>query len=78
MRPPHTPKPPAGTAGPAGPDAEGGLPRGLLALLTCAAFVIFTQAFMIAPILPRLAAALGTTPARWGSPCPPTSSRTGR
>ncbi len=74
MRPPHTPKPPAGTAGPAGPDAEGGL----LALLTCAAFVIFTQAFMIAPILPRLAAALGTTPARWGSPCPPTSSRTGR
>lgn len=29
--------------------------RGLLALLTAAAFLIFAQAFMIAPILPRLA-----------------------
>ncbi len=30
-------------------------PRGLLALLTAAAFLIFAQAYMIAPILPRLA-----------------------
>jgi len=29
--------------------------RGLLALLTAAALLIFAQAFMIAPILPRLA-----------------------
>jgi predicted MFS family arabinose efflux permease len=39
----------------------GGLPRGLLALLTAAAFVIFAQAFMIAPILPRLATIFDTT-----------------
>jgi len=42
------------------------LPRGLLALLTCAAFVIFAQACMIAPIMPRLAAALGSTPGTVG------------
>lgn len=30
-------------------------PRGLVAVLTVAAFLIFAQAFMIAPILPRLA-----------------------
>jgi len=37
-------------------------PRGLLALLTTAAFLIFAQAFMIAPILPRLAEVFATTP----------------
>ncbi|BCL78595.1 MFS transporter [Ktedonobacteria bacterium brp13] len=37
-------------------------PRGLLALLTAAAFLIFVQAFMIAPILPRLAEVFGTEP----------------
>jgi predicted MFS family arabinose efflux permease len=37
-------------------------PRGLLALLTAAAFLIFAQAFMIAPILPALAQGFGTTP----------------
>ncbi len=36
-------------------------PRGLLALLTAAGFLIFVQAFMIAPVLPRLAEVLGTT-----------------
>jgi predicted MFS family arabinose efflux permease len=36
-------------------------PRGLLALLTAAAFLIFTQAFMIAPILPRSAQVFATT-----------------
>lgn len=36
-------------------------PRGLLALLTAAAFLIFAQAFMIAPVLPRLAEVFGTT-----------------
>lgn len=40
---------------------EPSAPRGLLALLTAAAFLIFAQAFMIAPILPRLGAAFGTT-----------------
>lgn len=37
-------------------------PRGLLALLTAAAFLIFAQAFMIAPILPRLAEVFETSP----------------
>ncbi|MEV5450341.1 MFS transporter [Streptomyces sp. NPDC052535] len=37
-------------------------PRGLLALLTAAAFLIFAQAFMVAPILPQLAHAFHTTP----------------
>ena len=46
---PDQPKPPAA-------------PRGLLALLTAAAFLIFAQAFMIAPILPRLAEVFGTSP----------------
>jgi predicted MFS family arabinose efflux permease len=37
-------------------------PRGLLALLTAAALLIFAQAFMIAPILPQLARVFHTTP----------------
>jgi predicted MFS family arabinose efflux permease len=36
------------------------VPRGLVAVLTAAAFLIFAQAFMIAPILPRLAQVFGT------------------
>lgn len=53
------------TAGPGGPTDQSGANgsdqsveperRGLLAPLTAAAFLIFAQAFMIAPILPRLA-----------------------
>lgn len=38
------------------------VPRGLLALLTAAAFLIFAQAFMIAPILPHLATVFHTAP----------------
>ncbi len=45
-------------------------PRGLLVLLTAAAFLIFAQAFMIAPILPRLAAAFGTSPETVGLAIP--------
>ncbi|MET8326191.1 MFS transporter [Streptomyces sp. NPDC005181] len=67
MRPSHAPKP---TTAPAGPGSGGGLPRGVLALLTCAAFVIFAQAFMIAPVLPRLAAAFGSTPGMVGLAVP--------
>ena len=37
-------------------------PRGLLALLTATAFLIFAQAFMIAPILPHLANVFHTAP----------------
>lgn len=37
-------------------------PRGLLALLTASAFLIFAQAFMIAPILPALARVFDTSP----------------
>jgi predicted MFS family arabinose efflux permease len=37
-------------------------PRGMLALLTIAAFVIFAQIFMVAPILPALASLFATTP----------------
>lgn len=35
-------------------------PRGLLAVLTAAAFLIFAEAFMIAAILPLLAHVFGT------------------
>lgn len=35
-------------------------PAGMVAVLTVAAFLIFAQAFMIAPILPRLAEVFGT------------------
>lgn len=55
----------AGSQGPPSTDtgpAATGPPRGLLALLTAAALLIFAQAFMIAPILPRLAEVFGTTP----------------
>lgn len=44
------------------PEAASSPPRGLLPLLTAAAFLIFAQAFMIAPILPRLAEVFGTGP----------------
>jgi predicted MFS family arabinose efflux permease len=37
-------------------------PGGLVALLTVGAFVVFAQAFMIAPILPRLARVFATSP----------------
>lgn len=42
----------------------------MLAVVTAAAFVIFAQAFMIAPILPALAPALATTPAVVGLAVP--------
>jgi predicted MFS family arabinose efflux permease len=44
--------------------------RGLLALLTAAAFLIFAQAFMIAPILPQLGRAFHTTPGTVGLAVP--------
>nr|WP_307850147.1 MFS transporter [Saccharopolyspora sp. HNM0986] len=37
-------------------------PRGMLALLTAAAFVIFAQIFMVAPLIPRLAEVFHTSP----------------
>jgi predicted MFS family arabinose efflux permease len=52
------------------PEAARGAPRGLLALLTGAAFLIFAQAFMVAPILPRLAEAFATTPETVGLAVP--------
>jgi predicted MFS family arabinose efflux permease len=55
------------------PDQEkvlAAVPRGLLPLLTAAAFLIFAQAFMIAPILPQLARAFGTTPGTAGLAVP--------
>lgn len=42
-------------------DRSGASPRGLVAVLTTAAFFVFGQAFMIAPILPRLASVLHTS-----------------
>lgn len=39
-------------------------------MLTAAAFVIFVQAFMIAPMLPRLAALFGTSPGVVGPAVP--------
>lgn len=42
----------------------------MLALLTAAAFLIFAQAFMIAPILPRLAEVFGTAPGTVGLAVP--------
>ncbi len=36
-------------------------PRGMVPVLSAAAFLIFAQAFMIAPILPRLSAVLGSS-----------------
>ncbi|MGW9024933.1 hypothetical protein ACWGQ5_11990 [Streptomyces sp. NPDC055722] len=47
------------------------LSRGLLALLTAAAFVIFAQAFMIAPILPAWPTRSPPRPERSGLPSPP-------
>ncbi|WP_298800436.1 MFS transporter [uncultured Pseudonocardia sp.] len=46
------------------------VPRGLLALLTTAAVLIFAQAFMIAPLLPRLAQFFATTPQTIGLAVP--------
>ena len=45
-------------------------PRGMLALLTAAAFVIFAQIFMVAPILPRLAEVFGAEPGLIGLAVP--------
>ena len=46
------------------------VPAAMLAVLTAAAFVIFAQAFMVAPILPALARAFATTPAVAGLAVP--------
>lgn len=54
------------SADPAQPAA----PRGMLALLTTAAFVIFAQIFMVAPVLPALAREFDTTPAVVGLAVP--------
>ncbi|MFE3762345.1 MFS transporter [Streptomyces sp. NPDC059104] len=45
-------------------------PRGLVAVLTAAAFLVFAQAFMIAPILPQLARAFHSTPGTVGLAVP--------
>ncbi|MFE2341176.1 MFS transporter [Streptomyces sp. NPDC059431] len=45
-------------------------PRGLVAMLTVAAFLTFAQAFMIAPILPQLARAFHSTPEAVGLAVP--------
>ncbi|WP_406689390.1 MFS transporter [Saccharopolyspora sp. ID03-671] len=45
-------------------------PRGMLAVLTTAAFVIFAQIFMVAPILPALAKVFATTPSLVGLAVP--------
>ncbi|MGW1777446.1 MFS transporter [Streptomyces sp. NPDC002104] len=45
-------------------------PRGLVAMLTVAAFLTFAQAFMIAPILPQLARAFHSTPESVGLAVP--------
>ena len=37
-------------------------PRGVLAVFTATSFIVFAQAFMIAPLLPRLADVFDTTP----------------
>ncbi len=42
--------------------AKPATPRGMLALLTAAAFVIFAQIFMVAPLIPRLAEVFHTSP----------------
>lgn len=43
-------------------DTVPGTPQGMLTVLTAAAFVIFAQVFMVAPILPALARAFATAP----------------
>lgn len=45
-------------------------PRGMLALLTAAAFVIFAQIFMVAPLIPRLAEVFQVPPGLVGLAVP--------
>ncbi|WP_228717519.1 MFS transporter [Allosaccharopolyspora coralli] len=45
-------------------------PRGMLALLTASAFVIFAQIFMVAPLIPRLAEVFHTAPSLVGLAVP--------
>jgi predicted MFS family arabinose efflux permease len=52
------------------PSSQSGPPRGLLALLSASAFLIFAQAFMIAPILPALAQKFTTSPGTVGLAVP--------
>ncbi|GAB3671585.1 MFS transporter [Saccharopolyspora sp. ID03-671] len=52
------------------PDHHPSAPRGMLALLTTAAFVIFTQIFMIAPILPAFGEVFASTPSLVGLAVP--------
>ena len=53
-----------------GPGAQPAAAPAMLAVLTAAAFVIFAQIFMVAPILPTLARAFATTPAVVGLAVP--------
>jgi len=66
---PRTPAP--RDAAPGDRDAApGDAPRGLLALLTAAAFLVFAQVFMIAPIVPRLGEVFGAGPSVVGLAVP--------
>ena len=59
--PPRLPKSAVPTGRGAACARESARVRGLVAVLTAAAFLIFAQAFMIAPILPPLAGAFGVS-----------------
>nr|WP_209436960.1 MFS transporter [Methylobacterium variabile] len=48
------------------PDLPGALRERLLRVLAAATFIIFFQAFMVAPVLPQLGEAFGTSPERVG------------
>lgn len=69
---------PAGSGGPGAPPGQPAAPAAMLAVLTAAAFVIFAQIFMVAPILPALARAFATTPGVVGLAVPAYRSPTGR
>lgn len=60
----RTPRPAPRTAGPP-PERER-----LVRTLAAAAFLVFFQAYMVAPLIPRLAAVLGTTPQAVGLAVP--------
>ncbi|KMO43003.1 MFS transporter [Methylobacterium variabile] len=51
---------------PVTPDLPGALRERLLRVLAAATFIIFFQAFMVAPVLPQLGEAFGTSPERVG------------
>lgn len=64
------------TATAAATGVDGGRGRRLLWALSTATFLIFFQAFMVAPLIPRLSDDLGVPPQRIGLIVPPTWSPT--